>query len=56
MLRSNIPLHLFKSFEKDMPDELKAHIRYPATMFHIQARIYRDYHMKDPEAFYATRR
>ena len=45
--------NLFKSFEKDMPDELKAHIRYPATMFHIQARIYRDYHMKDPEAFYA---
>ncbi len=44
---------LFKSFEEDMPDELKAHIRYPATMFHIQARIYRDYHMKDPEAFFA---
>ena len=44
---------LFKSFEEDMPDELKAHIRYPATMFRIQASIYRDYHMKDPGAFYA---
>ena len=44
--------NLFKSFE-DMPDELKAHIRYPMTMFLIQAQVYRDYHMKDPVTFYA---
>lgn len=44
--------NLFKSFE-EMPDELKAHIRYPMTMFLIQAQVYRDYHMKDPVTFYA---
>ena len=43
---------LFKSFE-EMPDELKAHIRYPMAMFLIQARVYQDYHMKDPVTFYA---
>ena len=44
--------NLFKSFE-EMPDELKAHIRYPMAMFLIQARVYQDYHMKDPVTFYA---
>ena len=43
---------LFKPFE-EMPDELKAHIRYPMAMFLIQARVYQDYHMKDPVTFYA---
>ncbi len=44
--------NLFKPFE-EMPDELKAHIRYPMAMFLIQARVYQDYHMKDPVTFYA---
>ena len=44
--------NLFKSFE-EMPDDLKAHIRYPVAMFFIQAHVYRDYHMKDPVTFYA---
>jgi len=44
---------LFKPFE-EMPDELKAHIRYPIAMFHIQAQVYKDYHMKDPVTFYAA--
>ena len=44
--------NLFKSFQ-EMPDELKAHIRYPMAMFLIQARVYQDYHMKDPVTFYA---
>ncbi len=43
---------LFKPFE-DMPTELKTHIRYPTSMFLIQARVYQDYHMKDPITFYA---
>ena len=43
---------LFKSFA-EMPDELKAHIRYPMAMFLIQAQVYQDYHMKDPVTFYA---
>ena len=44
--------NLFKTFE-EMPAELKAHIRYPTTMFLIQSRVYQDYHMKDPLTFYA---
>lgn len=43
---------LFKPFD-DMPEDLKSHIRYPTTMFLIQARMYQDYHMKDPTTFYA---
>ncbi len=44
--------NLFKSFE-EMPEELKSHVRYPTSMFLIQARVYQDYHMKDPVTFYA---
>ncbi len=44
---------LFKPFE-EMPEELKAHIRYPTSMFLIQAQVYQDYHMKDPITFYAS--
>lgn len=35
-----------------MPPALLAHIRYPETLFDIQAQIYRIYHMRDPEVFY----
>lgn len=42
---------LFKPFDA-MPEDLKAHIRYPTTMFLIQAQMYQDYHMKDPITFY----
>jgi len=35
-----------------MPADLRAHARYPETMFRVQAEIYRTYHMTDPEAFY----
>ena len=44
---------LFKPFDA-MPEDLKSHIRYPATMFLIQAQTYQDYHMKDPITFYAS--
>jgi uncharacterized membrane protein (UPF0182 family) len=44
--------NLFKSFDA-MPDNLKGHIRYPTTMFLIQARMYQEYHMKDSTTFYA---
>jgi len=36
----------------DMPQGLKAHIRYPVDLFSIQAEIYRSYHMSDPGVFY----
>ena len=42
---------LFKSFEA-MPPDLKKHVRYPEDFFHIQALMYRAYHMNAPEVFY----
>lgn len=38
--------------KSEMPADLRAHARYPETIFRIQAEIYRTYHMTDPEAFY----
>jgi hypothetical protein len=42
---------LFKP-ASDMPADLRAHVRYPETLFSAQAEIYRTFHMRDPEAFY----
>jgi len=35
-----------------MPEELKAHIRYPEDLFSTQANIYTLYHMEDARVFY----
>ena len=35
-----------------MPDDLRAHIRYPEAFFSIQAAKYATYHMTDPRVFY----
>ena len=35
-----------------MPSDLRSHIRYPQTLFAIQARVYSLYHMTDPQVFY----
>ena len=42
---------LFKPFAA-MPADLQKHVRYPEDLFHIQAEIYRAYHMDSPEVFY----
>ena len=42
---------LFRS-SRSMSESLKRHIRYPLTLFMIQAQKYQAYHMKDPNAFY----
>ena len=42
---------LFTSFEQ-MPESLRAHIRYPEDMFNIQASVYQRYHMRDIRVFY----
>ncbi|MFB3924985.1 MAG: UPF0182 family protein [Syntrophales bacterium] len=42
---------IFKNLE-DMPEDLQKHIRYPHDIFSIQARMYRAYHMQDPQVFY----
>ncbi|MBD3182637.1 UPF0182 family protein [Candidatus Poribacteria bacterium] len=43
---------LFTDF-RQMPDDLKQHIRYPLTMFMIQAEKYTKYHMNNPRTFYS---
>jgi uncharacterized membrane protein (UPF0182 family) len=42
---------LFKDIS-EMPEGLRAHLRYPYYMFQVQAGIYETYHMTDPEVFY----
>ena len=42
---------LFKPFS-EMPDFLKAHIRYPTDLFNIQTQMYNVYHMTDAKVFY----
>jgi hypothetical protein len=37
---------------KEMPYGLKQHIRYPQFLFDIQAEVYKNYHMTDPQVFY----
>lgn len=36
----------------EMPDELRAHVRYPRDIFLIQADKYASYHMTNPQVFY----
>ena len=36
----------------EMPPDLRDHIRYPEDAFRVQAQMYLDYHMKDPNVFY----
>jgi hypothetical protein len=42
---------LFKDAEQ-MPEELKAHVRYPRAIFETQMAIYAKYHQTDPDVFY----
>jgi uncharacterized membrane protein (UPF0182 family) len=35
-----------------MPEDLRAHIRYPDGIYRIQTNLYTTYHMDDPEDFY----
>ncbi len=42
---------LFTPFS-EMPEDLKAHLRYPEDMFVLQATVYSKYHMEDARVFY----
>jgi hypothetical protein len=42
---------LFRPF-KEMPGDLKKHIRYPKDLFKIQVGTYTKYHMEDVQVFY----
>jgi len=36
----------------DMPAALRQHLRYPESLFSVQAQMYATYHMTDPQVFY----
>ncbi len=42
---------LFRPIDQ-MPASLRAHVRYPETLFNVQAAMYSTYHMTDPQVFY----
>ena len=42
---------LFKD-EREMPENLRRHIRYPEDIFTVQAEMYGTYHMTNPTTFY----
>ena len=43
-------------FEKDeFPTDLASHVRYPETLFKVQAEILKKYHITDPREFYEKR-
>ncbi|HSH45971.1 MAG TPA: UPF0182 family protein, partial [Longimicrobiales bacterium] len=42
---------LFRSYE-EMPDYLRAHVRYPEDLFTVQSQMMLQYHMRDPVVFY----
>jgi hypothetical protein len=39
-------------FSHEIPDDIRAHFRYPVNLFSYQADIFRAYHMTDLEVFY----
>lgn len=43
--------NLFKKKEQ-MPESLRAHVRYPTDMLLVQGLVYSKYHMTDPAVFY----
>lgn len=42
---------LFRPFSQ-MPETLRAHLRYPEDIFRVQSEVLRTYHMQDPQVFY----
>ena len=42
---------LFSDFD-EMPDDLKAHLRYPEDLFRLQTTSWAKYHVRDAEGFY----
>jgi uncharacterized membrane protein (UPF0182 family) len=36
----------------EMPDDLRAHVRYPSVLLGLQARVYTLYHMQNTQTFY----
>jgi uncharacterized membrane protein (UPF0182 family) len=45
--------HLFTPGQ-DMPQDLRAHLRYPEDLFRVQTNMYGRYHITDPDGFYSA--
>jgi uncharacterized protein len=45
--------NLFRPIE-EMPETLRAHLRYPQLLFRVQAHMFRTYHMTDAQVFYSN--
>ncbi|MBN2037549.1 MAG: UPF0182 family protein [Chitinispirillaceae bacterium] len=43
--------NVFKPLD-EMPTDIRSHIRYPQTLFTVQAQVYSVFHMTDPQVFY----
>lgn len=48
---SNIFPSLFRPAD-EMPEDLRAHVRYPSLLLSVQANAYTLYHMQEPQTFY----
>lgn len=48
---SNIFPNLFQPLD-EMPQNLRAHVRYPEDLFALQSSVYATYHMTQPAVFY----
>ena len=42
---------LFRNLD-EMPESLRAHLRYPQDLFDVQAKMYQQYHMTESQIFY----
>ena len=42
---------LFTGFD-EMPDDLRAHLRYPEDLFRVQTEVFGDYHVTEADTFY----
>ncbi|MFZ1729071.1 MAG: UPF0182 family protein [Bacteroidota bacterium] len=38
--------------QSELPENLRAHIRYPQDLFDVQSEVYSTYHMEDAQVFY----
>jgi uncharacterized membrane protein (UPF0182 family) len=43
---------LFTSGDQ-LPDEIRAHVRYPEDLFRVQANMFGEYHVTNPDSFYS---
>jgi uncharacterized membrane protein (UPF0182 family) len=43
---------LFTSSDQ-IPDEIRAHVRYPEDLFRVQANMFGEYHVTNPDSFYS---